>query len=121
MSYAEIDFSSKDDVTLMGSLQTNICPPWPAYATQSMLSKLEINEYLDFAAALFSPYAHLIYLSFLDPTATRWEILETRDIYLRRKFPRLVPKAYDLRERESRGEADMIVNRDWATGDYYWL
>ena len=83
-----------------------------------MLSKLEINEYLDFAAALFSPYANPIYLSFVRPTERRWEILETRDRFLHAKFPRLVTNDYDLRVREYRGALNMIVNQDWETGTY---
>ena len=81
----------------MDLLQTNICPPWPEYATKQKLSKYDINDYLEFVAALFSPHAHPIFLSFRHTMTPRAEIMGIRDDYLRQKYPDLVPRDPGLR------------------------
>ena len=98
--------------------QTNICPPWPEYVSQKELLKLGINEYVDFASALFSLHAHPIFKSFSLPTATRSEVLGSRDCYLRHRFPHLVRKDYDLRERKPAWDADFVVNEEWNWLDF---
>ena len=93
--------------------QTNICPPWPPIIRRDTFFARRPGDYLRFVAALFSPFAHPLYLAFTAPHSTLSELEEYRDDYLRFRFPDDCDKKYNLYQiKESPFEG--YVNADWA-------